>query len=80
MLPPIDFQIGDYVIGTKEATKHYGITKEGWVGKVTALDKYTFEVYGKDHRGIDSFFYVDPKYFELYNPQSFNQNEFQQIL
>lgn len=35
------FKVGDRVIGNKKATERYGITREGWMGTVTAVyDKY----------------------------------------
>jgi hypothetical protein len=80
MLSQTKFQIGDYVIGTKEATAHYAITKEGWTGQITEIRKYTIMVYGKDNCDRDRWFEVEPKYFESCDSQNFNQNEFQQIL
>lgn len=40
------FEIGDIVIGTKEANSHYSITKEGWVGKVVRFfgDKEDYDL------------------------------------
>lgn len=33
-----EFKVGDKIIGTAEASKHYGITREGWIGTVTEVN------------------------------------------
>lgn len=60
------FKPGDIVIGTKEANI-YGITREGWIGKVTSVGKtHGIEVEGPDHRGVNTSFAVDGRCFEIY--------------
>lgn len=62
---PHEFKVGDKIIGTAEASKHYGITREGWIGTVT-------EVVGSWIRARSDFndteFDLNPKYFVLANP------------
>jgi len=68
------FEIGDIVIGTKEASEHYSITKQGWVGKVVGFvdDKADYDlksykstilVVGND--GETPRFDVSHRYFKL---------------
>lgn len=59
------FKAGDRVVGNREASKHYGITKEGWRGTVTG-------VYGDAHIkvrgpgiGCVMTFDVNPACFDL---------------
>lgn len=62
----MNFKPGDIVIGTKKANC-YGITREGWVGKVTSVGTGAgIEVEGPDHRGVNTYFAVDGRYFEIY--------------
>lgn len=57
------FKVGDKIIGTAEASKHYGITKEGWRGTVTNIDADgTIEVRARNNG--DSF-WVASEYFKL---------------
>lgn len=59
------FKVGDMVIGNHPT--RYGITKKGWVGKVTRVyDSSRIRVHGE---GIGCMveFDVESKYFDLYN-------------
>ena len=62
---PHEFKVGDKIIGTAEASKKYGITREGWRGTVT-------EVTGNGIKARSDFsnteFDLNPKYFVLANP------------
>lgn len=56
------FKIGDKVIGNEKANR-YGITREGWFGKVVGVkDDVKIEV----RSGDGSSFWVDPDCFNLY--------------
>lgn len=60
------FKVGDKVIGRKEASGEYGITKEGWIGTVTEINHDgLIWVKGPDLAGIRGTI-VDPKFFDLY--------------
>ena len=62
------FKIGDLVIGND--AKKYGITKKGWIGKVTRVyNNDKIDVYG-DCFGHKQTFTVEAKYFDLYKPDN----------
>jgi len=57
------FKVGDIVVGNEEASDHYGITKEGYVGRVVKYCEYgdnTFVIHGDDDE-----YEVCDKYFDL---------------
>ena len=57
------FMVGDIVVGNEQASDYYGITKEGYVGRVVRYCKSgndTFLI-----RGDDDEFEVCDKYFDL---------------
>lgn len=61
------FMVGDIVVGNEEASDYYGITKEGYVGRVVRYCKYgddyddnTFLIHGDDDE-----YEVCDKYFDL---------------
>lgn len=62
----MNFKPGDIVIGTKDANI-YGITREGWIGKVTSVRAGAgIDVEGPDNRGTNTSFAVDGRCFEVY--------------
>lgn len=62
----MNFKPGDIIIGTKEANI-YGITREGWVGKVLETRGNEIVVYGPGHdKRHEESFPVESKCFELY--------------
>ena len=64
--PKPKFKVGDWVVGTDDASKRYGITKKGWVGKVVTVIPYDgyIVVRGADVTGRDETdFWVQSKYF-----------------
>lgn len=61
------FKVGDKVIGRKEASNEYDITREGWIGKVTEIcNDGSIYVYGEGSSGSHGF-NVEAKYFDFYN-------------
>ena len=59
MLEPVDnLKVGDKVIGNDEASEHYGITKKGYIGKVTKVCGNNIELNG--------LYIVRPECFDLY--------------
>jgi len=72
MFEPVSnkFKVGDMVIGNDP--DRYSITKLGWIGKVTRVcDNDSICVYGAGVSGkTRSEFNVNPKYFDLYKPNS----------
>jgi hypothetical protein len=60
------FKVGDKVRAKKDAP--YGITTDGWTGKVVSVHKDSIKVFGEgviDPKDVGSGFYVNPDYFEL---------------
>lgn len=65
------FKIGDRVIGTAEASKHYGVTKQGWKGRITNIRSDGKIVV--DGSNGDGHWVVNGDYFELdTSPEYFN--------
>lgn len=70
------FKVGDTVVGKKSATEIYGITKEGWEGKVIRLiDDDRFEARGPGSAGKPSTFPLNAKHFELKGSTKNSSNE-----
>lgn len=64
--PKPKFKVGDWVVGTEESSKHYCITKKGWVGNVIDYDSTdnTILVRGLDSGGVkEADFWVKSNYF-----------------
>lgn len=62
--------IGDYVIGTKEASREYSKTVEGWVGQIMNIRpnrEDDLEVRGYNHAidKLDTFSWVNSTYFKV---------------
>jgi len=58
------FKIGDIVVGNREASKHYGITKEGWKGRV--VEVYSNERFlAKELSDHHVSYTLDDPYFDL---------------
>ncbi len=61
---PHEFKVGDKIIGTAEASKHYVITGEGWIGTVTDVIGSWMKARGESS---NTEFDLNPKYFVLAN-------------
>lgn len=62
---PHEFKVGDKIIGTAEASKHYSITREGWIGTVTkVVGSWIKARSGSSNTEFD----LNPKYFVLADP------------
>jgi hypothetical protein len=60
------FKVGDKVIANKKANKRYVITKEGWIGTVTATKKNGFKAKGKIGTRDNVVVGLEYEYFDLY--------------
>lgn len=72
-LPETKFQIGDLVIGNEEAD-YYGITRKGWIGKVSKINKNHFEAIGICH-GTETNFTLNYEFFDLYQSSFVSYSE-----
>lgn len=59
------FKVGDKVIGNKKATDRYCITREGWIGTVTSVNKYDFTA--SKNNGIEYCLHYE--YFDKYKEE-----------
>jgi hypothetical protein len=72
------FKVGDIVVGNREASKHYGITTEGWEGKVT-------EVMGGDQIRVEALsedatcYTLNEIYFDLVTKEKQNKTEMKTV-
>ena len=62
------FKVGDIVIGNEKANIEYGITKQGWKGRVIAAHTDFFIAEGWDDK---VFYHLLYDCFDLYNPTEF---------
>lgn len=66
--PKHKFKVGDKIIGNKKANDRYYVTKQGWIGIVTAIfdnEFNTFNAIGPcDNK--DATFTLEEEYFDLY--------------
>ena len=59
------FKVGDKVIGNKKATDKYCVTREGWIGTVTSVNKYNFTA--SKNNGIEYSLHYE--YFDKYKEE-----------
>lgn len=59
------FKVGDKVIGNKKATDKYCVTREGWIGTVTSVNKYYFTA--SKNNGIEYSLHYE--YFDKYKEE-----------
>ena len=62
------FKVGDKVIGNKDATDRYAISREGWIGEVTNVTKNYFNAVG-DGTASEIGFYLDYECFDKYKEE-----------
>lgn len=72
MLEPLcKFKVGDKVVGNDKANERYSITKKGWVGEVTSVNKDGSTIWVTGVGVINCP--VDVSCFDLYKPASNNK-------
>lgn len=59
------FKVGDRVIGNIHANEQYLVTKQGWIGIVSRMNKFTISVRSEDMSESESMA-VNPWCFDLY--------------
>lgn len=68
------FKVGDIVVGNREASKHYGITKEGWKGRVIGvLENGRIRAEGISEDTTPYF--INEKFFDLVTEEKQNKTE-----
>ena len=60
-----EFKVGDRVIANINANAHYIVTKQGWIGIVSRMNKFTISVRSEDMSESQSMA-VNPWCFDLY--------------
>lgn len=72
------FKVGDIVVGNREASKHYGITEEGWKGRV--VEVYSNERFlAKELSDYDVTYTLDENYFDLVTEEKQNKTEMKRV-
>lgn len=72
------FKVGDIVVGNREASKHYGITQEGWKGKV-------IEVWDDDKIRVEEIsayatcYTLNEQFFDLVTKEKQNKTEMKTV-
>jgi hypothetical protein len=59
------FKVGDRVIGNIHANEQYLVTKQGWIGIVSRMNKFTISVRSEEMSESESMA-VNPWCFDLY--------------
>lgn len=60
-----EFKVGDRVIGNIHANEQYLVTKQGWIGIISRMNKFTISVRSEDMSESESMA-VNPWCFDLY--------------
>lgn len=72
------FKVGDIVVGNREASKHYGLTTEGWKGRVTEVLKN--DLIRAEGLSEDATPYLlNENYFDLVTEEKQNKTEMKRV-